>query len=109
MSTTGAVIHFLSRIAIRMLPPVEAKRWVSSIISQLEPLDDEAADSFAQQLRHGTCLSRAIAVAARLPAADVVIGSRRSADGKAFAHAWVECGQIRIGDAEGTAELARFR
>ena len=109
MSVTDVFVHLLSRLAIGALPPAEAKRWVEVVVSRLTPLDIEAAESLARQLRHGTCLSRAIAVAARLPASEVVIGSRRSIDGSAFAHAWVECGETRIGNTEGTLELARFR
>jgi hypothetical protein len=39
-------------------------------------------------MRRGTCLSRAMAVAARIPDATVVIGLDKSDSG--FAHAWVE-------------------
>jgi hypothetical protein len=45
----------------------------------------------AQQLGgRGTCLSQALTIAARLPGAQVVIGSDGSSAGVFGAHAWVE-------------------
>lgn len=39
---------------------------------------------------HGTCLSRSLAIAARMPDAEVVIGVAPGGASPLFAHAWVE-------------------
>jgi hypothetical protein len=39
---------------------------------------------------HGTCLSRALAVAARTPSADVAIAVATDPRAPLFAHAWIE-------------------
>lgn len=60
--------------------------------------------------RHGSCLSRALAVAARAPTADVVIGVQPRQAAPLFAHAWIEMNGAPIDPAEvaGVA-IARLR
>lgn len=50
--------------------------------------------------RQGTCLSRALAVAARTPTADVVIGVEPRKDAPLFAHAWLEMNGVPIDPSE---------
>jgi hypothetical protein len=58
----------------------------------------------------GTCLTRALAVAARAPAADVVIGVAPGGQAPLLAHAWVEMDGAPIdpSDVAGTV-IARLR
>ncbi|MGH7297446.1 MAG: lasso peptide biosynthesis protein [Polyangiaceae bacterium] len=51
---------------------------------------DEARKKVAGLSARGTCLSRALAVAARTPSADVVIGIRGNGNAGFRAHAWLE-------------------
>jgi hypothetical protein len=60
--------------------------------------------------RHGSCLGRSIAIAARAPAADVVIGVELRSEDSLFAHAWVEMNGVPIdpSDVAGNV-IARLR
>lgn len=109
MSFADAFVHLAARVAIQVFPPLTAKKWVEQVASPLQPLDAETATTLAQRLRRGTCLSRAITVATRLPDSYVVIGARGLPGEATVAHAWVEHGSTRIGESEGASEVARFR
>lgn len=76
----------------------------------LQPLTPAQAAVAASQLRAGSCLTRSIAISARLPGSEVVIGVRRGLQPEAFsAHAWVEHNgvPIRRSDPEGL-EITRL-
>jgi len=82
-------------------------------LGSLLPALDTPADAgrLARSLRrHGSCLSRALAVAARTPAADVVFAVEPRQAAPLFAHAWVEIDGIPIdaSDVAGTV-IARLR
>jgi len=86
---------------------VRAGTWLPQIKSP-----DEARVVARSLVRHGTCLSRSLALAARAPSADVVIGVCPPGPGPAplQAHAWIEMNGAPIdpGDVSGE-EIARLR
>lgn len=96
--------HFLHAAAwglLRILPPKSAFRWTSRLGRILPVVDGEndgrrIADAIEAR---GTCLSRALTVAARLRDSEVVIGveSRSLSPRVPFtAHAWVELNGIAL-------------
>ena len=97
---------------MRLGSPRSAHRVVRAVGRALPALDASEATRVAAGLAgRGTCLSRALALAARLPGAEVVIGARRpGVDGAFTAHAWLERDGVALAsDAEGHRELARLR
>src|SRR5215472_15366680 len=92
--TATRALHLVARLAIRAFPPLLARRVVVRFARLLPPVYDElVARELAELLdRSGTCLSRAITLAARMPKAEVVIGVNPGAPRPYFAHAWVEVG-----------------
>ena len=108
MSAVNQLLNAMAWVALRVWAPLEAKRRIDTVGSWLGSLDVERARRAAHTLRGGTCLSRAITIAARVPGAEVVIGARGK--GPTFhAHAWVEVQGAAIGSVEPDVELARFR
>jgi hypothetical protein len=103
-------LHVLARVAVRARPPLEAKRLVDALGSVLAPLPLGEAIRIGQELEgRGTCLSRALVIAARLPGAQVVIGAQTGAGNGFAAHAWVERdGVIVCGSPPTRHELARL-
>ncbi|WP_394826102.1 lasso peptide biosynthesis protein [Pendulispora albinea] len=85
------LLHAFAWCALRVHPPVRAKALVDKVARWMRPIDDrdEAARLLAVVDGHGTCLSRALTVAARTPRAEVVIAVRGLAP-RLSAHAWVE-------------------
>ncbi len=85
-------VHWLARIALRVQPPLRAKRTVESLAHRLSPLRGLAgARRAAETLQgRGTCLSRALAIGAMLHGSEVVIGVDPRASTRLRAHAWVE-------------------
>jgi hypothetical protein len=84
---------------------------VAQHMPRLRGADDARAAVSA--LRHsGSCLSRAIAVAATIPGADVVIGVDIWRSAQLAAHAWVEidgeCVDTTLGGPPLPTELARL-
>jgi hypothetical protein len=100
------LLHALAYGALRVLGPERAKRGVGRLGALLPKLDVKEARCRHASLWRGTCLSRAIAIAARVPGARVVIGVGPGAP--LWAHAWVAAGEERIGDTLGLSEMARF-
>jgi hypothetical protein len=92
-------IHWIARVALRVQPPLRAKRTVDRIARGLRPLRGVAEAHQAAQMLGGagSCLSRAVAIASRLPGAHVVIGVDRWRSVRASAHAWVEVAGAPIG------------
>ncbi|HRG99618.1 MAG TPA: lasso peptide biosynthesis B2 protein [Polyangiaceae bacterium] len=106
------VLHLVARASVRLLAPRTAHRVVRAVGRALPALDaSDVARVAAGLAGRGTCLSRALTLAARLPGAEVVIGARRPGlDGAFTAHAWLERdGAPLASDAEGHRELARLR
>jgi hypothetical protein len=86
------LLHLLARAALRMLPPLRAKRAVDFAACCLPRLGgtDEACGLASKLDGHGSCLSRALTIAARLPGSDVVIAVDPRLARPLYAHAWVE-------------------
>jgi hypothetical protein len=103
-------LRVVASLALSMFPPLRAKRIVDFVARPLSPLSCPEAIGLARALEgRGTCLSRALAIAARLPGADVVIAIAPPETKGPFAHAWVEyLGRpLRASDATGV-EIARI-
>jgi hypothetical protein len=95
-------LHLIARAAVRWQSPLRAKRTVNAVAALLAPLSGqpEAAEILARLWR-GTCLTRSLAVAARLPGAEVVIAAGwKAPEGaeSAWAHAWVEYRGVPLKD-----------
>lgn len=108
-------LHGVARVALRLERPLVAKRIVDRLGARMRPLEDlgEARRAAGWLDTSGTCLSRAITLAARLPNADVVLaitepGWRERSEGLG-AHAWVEVAEqpVRTRDVRGR-EIARL-
>ncbi len=85
------LLHVLARVALRAATPLRAMRMVELAGAWLPPLSPDEALIVAKALEgRGTCLSQSLAIAARLPSAEVVIGGSRVAGHPFSAHAWVE-------------------
>jgi hypothetical protein len=95
-------LNAVAYLSLMVAPPLRAKTWLGRLGSLYPAIDtvDEARNLTKRLGGRGTCLSRSLAVAARCPGSQVVIGvipplrgelprldaSRWSID----AHAWVE-------------------
>jgi hypothetical protein len=94
-------LNGLAYVALHFTSPPRAKAWVGRVGHLYPPLRTvEDAQKMTEELgSRGTCLSRSLAIAARYPGSQVVIGvaprgknespglkSRRALD----AHAWIE-------------------
>lgn len=108
---TLRLLHVVARLALRLRSPIRAKRLIDGAGRLMSPFETpaearRAADSLEGQ---GTCLSRALTVAARLPDSEVVIGVDPSTGSSLYAHAWVEFGgcPLRQND-PGGQEIARL-
>jgi hypothetical protein len=87
-------IHGVARVALRLQSPYAARRTLDSLASWLRPFEnvDEARAAGRTLARRGTCLSRSVAIAARLPGSKVVIGIDVRRSSQMLAHAWVQLG-----------------
>jgi hypothetical protein len=105
------VLNAVARVALRTRTPLEAKRVVDSLGRRLPPISAQSARRSAARLgRWGTCLSRSMALASRLPGAEVVIGVDLAPGHGLKAHAWVELGGELVSATHGTLrEIARLR
>jgi hypothetical protein len=85
-------LHVLSRIVVRFCSPERAHFIVTRLGALLPPHCDHASLMRASVCvrRRGTCFTRALALAARAPQADLVIGVAPRRDQPLFAHAWLE-------------------
>ncbi|MGA2449830.1 MAG: hypothetical protein ABTD50_14210 [Polyangiaceae bacterium] len=112
MRLIDELLHGLARALLRVVTPLQAHavlRGLGRILPKRRGLEEirRAAKRLGSR---GTCLSRAMALSARAPDADVVIGvfppqQRRGA----LAHAWIEYRGLAL-DAEDVAgvEIARM-
>jgi hypothetical protein len=99
-------LHALAYVALRITSPRRAQRWLDRI-GRLYPAlatPDDARRMMKRLGGRGTCLSRSLAVVARLPGSEVVIGVQhgrakpapRKSSRPLDAHAWVEVGGVTI-------------
>jgi hypothetical protein len=86
------LVHLVSRVAVRLASPLQAKSVSDALAAMLPPLRGAAEAEIAMKGLgdSGTCLTRALAVASRLPGAEIVIGVDPSRRPISSAHAWVE-------------------
>jgi hypothetical protein len=89
MMVASHALHGVAWLTTRWLPVHVAMRVTREAGSLLRPLGKDEATSVAKRLRGGTCLTRSMAVAARVPRSNVVIGGSKE-KGAFGAHAWVE-------------------
>jgi len=91
-------LHCVARLALRFRLPLKAKGMVDGIARAFPPLDgvDEARAAVRTLFPKGTCLSRAVTIAAALPGAEVVIGVNVWTAARLAAHAWLEVSHVRI-------------
>lgn len=91
-------LHSFARFALWRWPPLEAKEHIDRVARRFRPLSgvEDARAAVALLFPSGTCLSRAVTVAARLPGAEVVIGIDPWAAARLKAHAWLEVEQERV-------------
>jgi hypothetical protein len=107
-------LHGVARVALHVLAPARAKRLLDRLGRRLPACDTPDQLRAGERLLEGrgTCLTRALALAARAPSAQVVIAvdPRRSA--ALHAHAWVELAGLSFGEddarARGASEIARL-
>ena len=105
------ILHVVARVALRVQKPLRAKQTVDEIGRHFRVFENltEAQRAATDLDRWGTCLSRALTVAARLPGAEVVIGVDPAAASPLYAHAWVElAGAPLRRDDPGGAEIVRL-
>jgi Transglutaminase-like superfamily len=107
------LLHLVARISLRsQSSPNAAKRIVDAMGRLLPPLSVDEAIRVAYALEGaGTCLTRALTLAARLPGSSVVIGADGpgSAEHRFAAHAWVETGgRVVSATAPSRHEIARL-
>ena len=85
------LLHVLAFVSLRVTTPLRAKRIADVAGRLFRSLSSEEALHVAARLEgHGTCLSRSLAVSARLPCSEVVIGGCVAPGQRFAAHAWVE-------------------
>jgi hypothetical protein len=116
--------HLVARAALSTRPPLQAKRLVDLVGRLLPRVEAAAAGELSAALEgSGTCLTRALTVASRVPGAEVVIaatparvalrGADRISEGgpALYAHAWVEIHGVSVGERPPSAvnEIARLR
>ena len=107
-------LHCVARVTLRVRSLLQAKELLDRMGSLLPPLRGaEAAMSAVQALfPSGSCLSRAVTIAATVPGAEVVIGINAWTGARIEAHAWLEIDGVRVdtrpGDAPFPDELARL-
>jgi hypothetical protein len=98
------VLHTLAFLALHAGSPKWARSWTRGVASFWPVIDSvEGAQAMTRRLgMRGTCLSRSLAVAARCPKSNVVIGVVRAGAANTsgvpsiHAHAWVEIDSVPL-------------
>jgi len=107
-------LHCVARVLLRVRSPLGARAVVKRIARKFPPLRgvEGARDAVRTLFPTGSCLSRAVAIAAVLPGAEVVIGVDAWHSARVRAHAWLEIGGERVDTDPGGSplpeELARL-
>ena len=107
-------LHWLARMALRVRTPVAAKGLVDQIGRRLPELRgvEDAQAAVRALFPAGSCLSRALTIAATLPGAQVVIGVDAWNAAQISAHAWLEIDGVGVDTRPGEMplpdELARL-
>ncbi len=108
---TDEILHAFARVALRLCTPQSAYAIVRRV-GRFLPTHGDRSDlvrAGKRLRRRGTCLSRALTIAARAPEAELVIGVAPRAGESLFAHAWLELGGQPIDPADVAGyEIARL-
>jgi hypothetical protein len=104
------LLHALARILLRVKTPQRAHELMMRVGSLLpERVSPEAVRAAAGELKRGTCLSRALTLAARTPASEVVIAVDLRSHTGFMAHAWLEIDGVPLdADDPSGREIARL-
>ncbi|APR99539.1 lasso peptide biosynthesis B2 protein [Pajaroellobacter abortibovis] len=95
MIVINHILHVLAYALLHIQKPQRAKTILDQIGKLLPPLDSSSkVEKAVRTLWGGTCLSRALTIAARTPKAEVIIGV--NPPGPTLAHAWVEIEGIAV-------------
>jgi hypothetical protein len=108
-------LHWVARAALRLRPPLQAKALVDGVARFLPSLEgvEDARAAVRELFPSGSCLSRAMAIAAAVPSAEVVIGVGGWPSTPLSAHAWLQIGGVNVDASPGSraelpTELARL-
>jgi Transglutaminase-like superfamily len=108
-------LHWLARAALRVRPPLQAKALVDRVARFLPSLEgvEDARAAVRGLYPSGSCLSRALTIAARLPGTEVVIGVHAWNSAQLSAHAWLRIDEESVDTSPGSnnelpTELARL-
>lgn len=103
-------LHLVARVALRVRRPLQAKRIVDGIGRCFPTLSPAVAARAARELEgRGTCLTRALVIASRLPGSELVFGTDGPDHTGFSAHAWVEYqGRLIAGGPASRHELTRL-
>ncbi len=92
--------HAVVRRIAALLPELPERRTPDAVLRAMSAL----------RAPRGTCLSRSLAMAARTPGADIVIGVTRGDGGALVAHAWLEVDGAPLDPSDPVGrEIARLR
>jgi hypothetical protein len=89
---TDEALHAVARLLLRLTSPQRAREILGHVGTFL-PAHETRSDmlrAHARLQKRGTCLTRSLAVAARAPEVDLVIGITSGAGLGIRAHAWLE-------------------
>jgi hypothetical protein len=91
-------LHGVARLALAVQSPLGARRTLTRVGSRMRPFESttEARDAARSLIGHGSCLSRSMAVSARLPGSQVAIAVDARGSARFSAHAWVELSGERV-------------
>jgi hypothetical protein len=108
--TVDELLNLSARVLLRACSPLTAHAVLSRLGRVLpQHLTREDVRQAFELLRRGSCLSRSLAIAARAPSADVVIGVRPEGPAGLFAHAWLEVDGIPLRESDPAGrEIARL-
>jgi hypothetical protein len=102
----------LAKALLRTCSPLRAHRIMRRVGTFLPSIrsTSEAREAVRNLSRHGSCLARSLAVAARMPEADIAIGVSPDSIAPLSAHAWIEIDGVSIEPTEVVGSvIARLR
>ena len=98
MKPSTWMVHTLARAALKLQSPLRMKRAMvlaGRFFGSIDLTQAVAELDELERAKKGTCLSRAMSVAVRLPGAEIVIGISKDGNGLS-AHAWIEVEGVPI-------------
>jgi hypothetical protein len=109
--TPDPLMHLLARTLLRIVSPMRARSIMMGVGALFPAATPSELRRASERLsKRGTCLSRALALSARTPASEVVIGVHLLPGAELSAHAWLEIdGKPFDALAPAGAEIARLQ